>query len=238
MSNDKTIEQLEEERLNLQEEILGYYDNDEDIPQNLIDLIGNINEQINDIYYQINEINNRQCILNKEIEALEKLEPEQVQLLMAMLMKLIKVSPEFTDIEKDGIDLILHNFSEAQELKLELNNIDTIRDNIDASEWETDVDYILGQFVKYEGNIYKVTMNHHSQENWTPNYAHALFTLIATEKDIEDINEGKCPEFVQPMANTTYSIGDCVTFEGDRYESLINGNAWSPNDYPQGWQKL
>ena len=29
-----------------------------------------------------------------------------------------------------------------------------------------------------------------------------------------------------------------TSFEGSDYESLIDGNAWSPSAYPAGWLKL
>ena len=31
---------------------------------------------------------------------------------------------------------------------------------------------------------------------------------------------------------------DKVIFEGKVYESLIDGNTWSPVDYPQGWKEV
>jgi hypothetical protein len=47
---------------------------------------------------------------------------------------------------------------------------------------------------------------------------------------------GPPPEWVQPTgAHDAYNIGDRVTFQGAVYESLINGNVWSPAVYPAGW---
>lgn len=44
------------------------------------------------------------------------------------------------------------------------------------------------------------------------------------------------PEWVQPIgAHDAYNIGDQVTFEGEVYKSLMNGNTYSPTAYPQGW---
>lgn len=46
------------------------------------------------------------------------------------------------------------------------------------------------------------------------------------------------PEWVAPSgAHDAYKAGDRVTFEGAVYESVIDGNVWSPTDYPQGWEK-
>ena len=51
--------------------------------------------------------------------------------------------------------------------------------------------------------------------------------------------QGECDEWVQPTgAQDAYNTGDCVTFEGNQYESLIDANVWSPSVYPQGWQQL
>ena len=36
-------------------------------------------------------------------------------------------------------------------------------------------------------------------------------------------------------AHDAYQKGDLVTFEGAVYESTIDGNTWSPTDYPAGW---
>ena len=45
------------------------------------------------------------------------------------------------------------------------------------------------------------------------------------------------PHWVQPTGgHDAYAFGAKVTFEGQRYTSLINGNTWSPAAYPQGWQ--
>lgn len=43
--------------------------------------------------------------------------------------------------------------------------------------------------------------------------------------------------WVQPQgAHDSYQIGDKVLFNGSVYESLINGNSWSPAVYPAGWR--
>ena len=54
----------------------------------------------------------------------------------------------------------------------------------------------------------------------------------------EVVEEGGAPEWVQPTgAHDAYQTGDTVTFEGQEYTSLIDGNTWSPTAYPQGWEK-
>lgn len=49
--------------------------------------------------------------------------------------------------------------------------------------------------------------------------------------------EGSGPaEFVQPSgSHDAYALDDLVSFEGQVWKSLINGNVWSPVDHPNGW---
>lgn len=47
------------------------------------------------------------------------------------------------------------------------------------------------------------------------------------------------PEWVQPLgAHDAYAIGAKVLFGGKVWESLIEGNVWSPAVYPQGWKEV
>lgn len=53
----------------------------------------------------------------------------------------------------------------------------------------------------------------------------------------EVVDDGGPPAWVQPTgAHDAYQTGDRVTFEGTVYESLLDGNTWSPAGYPQGWE--
>lgn len=82
----------------------------------------------------------------------------------------------------------------------------------------------------YKDKFYKVLQDHTSQADWTPDTASSLYVEIADPAE-------EWPEFRQPTgAHDAYSKGDKVTFEGKRYKSLINANAYSPTDYPQGWE--
>lgn len=56
----------------------------------------------------------------------------------------------------------------------------------------------------------------------------------------ETVEDGPgAPEWVQPTgAHDAYNLGDLVSFQGSVYRSLIDGNVWSPADYPQGWEEV
>lgn len=49
--------------------------------------------------------------------------------------------------------------------------------------------------------------------------------------------EDEWPEWVQPTgAHNAYSNGDKITYNGKHYISTMDGNVWSPDAYPAGWQ--
>lgn len=66
--------------------------------------------------------------------------------------------------------------------------------------------------------------------------------ILAIEKGspqepIDPPVEEEYPEYKQPTgAHDAYNVGDKITFEGKKYECLINGCVWNPHDYPQGWK--
>lgn len=109
-------------------------------------------------------------------------------------------------------------------------------DAIEAAElfptWAVDVDYSVGERVQYDGKLYKVVQAHTSQADWTPPLVPALFTEVA--------KPGEIPVWKQPTgAQDAYNKGDKVWYPDVNttvYESVIDSNVWSPNDYPQGWK--
>lgn len=91
--------------------------------------------------------------------------------------------------------------------------------------------YVVGDVFKYEGKLYKVVQEHTSQDDWLPSANLALYLNLMPDNVI--------PEWVQPTgSHDAYNIGDKVIFEGVLYESLIDGNTWSPTDYPTGWKLI
>lgn len=78
--------------------------------------------------------------------------------------------------------------------------------------------------------FYKVESDHTSQETWKPEDAPSLFT------EISDPNE-EWPEYKQPTrAEDAYMKDDKMTYNGQHYQSNIDNNVWSPDDYPAGWR--
>lgn len=79
--------------------------------------------------------------------------------------------------------------------------------------------------------LYRVVQEHTSQADWIPSATPSLYTPIG-------LNADGYPIWSRPTgAHDAYNIGDIVEFEGELYESTINGNVYSPEEYPQGWEK-
>lgn len=102
--------------------------------------------------------------------------------------------------------------------------------------WVVGKSYAVGEFVTYGENsvgdpqLYKVVQAHTSQADWTPDMTASLFTAIG-------LDEQGYPVWSQPTgAHDAYNTGDIVDYNGTLYQSVIDGNVYSPEAYPAGWQ--
>lgn len=78
--------------------------------------------------------------------------------------------------------------------------------------------------------LYQVLQDHTSAEQWKPNEAPSLYKAIG-------VTEDGYPEWVQPLgASDAYNTGDIVSYNGTLCKSTIDGNVWSPDAYPAGWE--
>ena len=100
-------------------------------------------------------------------------------------------------------------------------------------EFEVNRHYVVGERVLYNDILYKVLVEHDSQETWTPDVSPSLFAKIINES-----TDGSIPEWVQPDSTNAYMKGDKVKYNEHIYESLIDNNIWSPDGYPAGWQLI
>ena len=103
-------------------------------------------------------------------------------------------------------------------------------------EWEVGKAYTVGEFLTYGVNgvgdpqLYKVVQNHTSQAEWTPDKTASLYDAIGLDGD-------GYPVWSQPTgAHDAYNTGDIVNYNGTLYKSLIDGNTYSPEEYPSGWE--
>ncbi|MGN8897927.1 hypothetical protein [Flavonifractor sp. HCP28S3_F3] len=96
--------------------------------------------------------------------------------------------------------------------------------------------YAVGEYLTYGTNqlgdpqLYKVAQAHTSAAEWPPVSTPALYTPLGLD------NQGY-PIWAQPSgAHDAYNKGDIVSCNGTLYISLIDGNVWAPDAYPEGWE--
>lgn len=98
--------------------------------------------------------------------------------------------------------------------------------------------YAAGEFFTHGTNgvgdpqLYKVVQAHTSQADWTPEATPTLYKAIG----LDDTGH---PVWSQPTgAHDAYNTDDIVNYNGVLYESLIDGNVYSPDAYPAGWKEV
>jgi hypothetical protein len=89
-----------------------------------------------------------------------------------------------------------------------------------------------GEVYTHKGEVVRIIQDHNRStvSHYDPKDVPALYLFRPVSG---------CPEWKQPSgAHDAYNIGDCCTYKGSKYESVINANVWSPDIYPAGWKKL
>ena len=103
--------------------------------------------------------------------------------------------------------------------------------------YQVDHAYAVGDYFTYGVNgvgdpqLYKVVQAHTSQVDWKPDTLPALYTPIG-------LTPSGYPVWTQPTgAHDAYNKGDIVSYNDKLYRSLIDGNVYSPDAYPAGWEE-
>lgn len=103
--------------------------------------------------------------------------------------------------------------------------------------WAVGKTYAVGEYLTYGENsvgdpqLYKVVQAHTSQANWTPYMSAALYVAIG-------LDDAGYPVWSQPTGvHDAYNAGDIVDYKGMLYQSLVDGNTYSPEAYPAGWSE-
>ncbi len=101
--------------------------------------------------------------------------------------------------------------------------------------WVIGKTYAVGDFLTYGINgvgdpqLYRVAQAHTAQADWMPNMTPALYVAIG-------LDDSGYPVWAQPTgAHDAYNAGDVVNYNGTLYQSLVDGNVYSPEAYPAGW---
>ena len=97
--------------------------------------------------------------------------------------------------------------------------------------WVINKAYEIKDMVNYNNLLYRCVQAHTSQDAWTPDVSVSLWDEVKINADTG------YDEWQQPTgAHDAYNTGDRVVYMEQIYESLIDGNTYSPDAYPAGWQ--
>lgn len=117
-----------------------------------------------------------------------------------------------------------------------LNDEDALEIATVYPKYEVGKAYNVGEFFTYGENatgdpqLYKVVQAHTSQEDWTPDVTESLYEPIG-------LNKEGYPVWSKPSgAHDAYNKDDIVDYNGTLYKSLMDGNIYSPDEYPAGWE--
>lgn len=96
--------------------------------------------------------------------------------------------------------------------------------------YKTDELFTYGTNGVGDVQLYRVVQDHTSAEEWIPSETASLYSPIG-------LTEEGYPVWSRPTgAHDAYNAGDIVDFNGTLCKSLINGNTYSPAEYPAGWE--
>lgn len=97
-------------------------------------------------------------------------------------------------------------------------------------QWDKQVgkELQVGEYIQYEGQLYKVLQAHTVQESWTPVDAPSLYAKVLVDPTGETILDWEQPDSTNP-----YMKGDKVKHNSLTYVSNIDNNVWEPGVY--GW---
>ena len=96
--------------------------------------------------------------------------------------------------------------------------------------WTDGKDYVIGNRVSYEDNLYKVLQDHTSHEAYPPDVTVSLYAkMLIPDPTV-------IPDWEQPISTNPYMKGDKVRHLGKIWISTIDYNVYEPSVY--GWDEV
>lgn len=175
--------------------------------------------------------------MNKPLPAVTAEELQKVSDTAAAAQNVAKKAQEQAEQAAAGSNPELATFATMQLTSLSptMSDVDAMSIPSLFPEWKVGAEYEARQVIRYEGELYRIAQEHTAQEQYKPGTGtESLYTHI-TQSSGYDV-------WQQPSgAHDAYQKGTRVwypTANSALFESLIDGNTWSPDEYPQGWRKV
>ena len=92
--------------------------------------------------------------------------------------------------------------------------------------------FVYGLNAVGDPQLYRVEQEHTSQADWKPGETPALYTAVG-------LDDSGHPVWAKPTgAHDAYDYGDIVNYNGVLYRSEMDGNVYSPDEYPDAWKEV
>ena len=98
--------------------------------------------------------------------------------------------------------------------------------------WQANINYKVGDRIRYEGRLYKAIQEHTSQIGWEPIIAPSLFAAMLIDEENNNILA-----WTQPESTNSYMINDKVIHNEKFWISTANNNIWEPGTINAPWQE-
>lgn len=99
--------------------------------------------------------------------------------------------------------------------------------------WAVGVDYAVDDVRRHNGKLFRCLQAHTSQADWTPDAVPALWVEIAAAGEYREIKENM-------LSTEAFALGEIGWYQtkDNLYKSLIAANVYTPDTYPDGWEKV
>lgn len=153
-----------------------------------------------------------------------------------VLTRVLAKKKEQDDLQEQNARLVPSMMKAASIVALSFTDEQALEVSDLYPVYEVDHAYKKDERFTYNGRLFKVNQAHTSAAQWVPGETgtESLYTCLEVAGDGYLV-------WTQPTgAHNAYNTGDIVhypTKDDQLYKSLINGNVWSPDAYPVGWQE-
>ena len=107
-------------------------------------------------------------------------------------------------------------------VNIALDDTEALAATVLFPKWDSAGEYMVGDRVQFNGELYKCLQAHTAQETWAPIDASSLWAKVLIP------DPSVIPAWTQPGSTNPYMKGDKVTHNGNTWESTVDNNVWEP----------
>lgn len=99
--------------------------------------------------------------------------------------------------------------------------------------WTVDTTYVVDDVRRHDDRLFRCLQAHTSQADWMPDAVPALWVEIAAAGEYREIK-------VNMLPTEAFALGEIGWYKekDNLWKSLIDANTYTPESYPNGWEKV